>query len=111
VHGNYCYRFVTNYERDFNAAEQDCRSQGGHLVVVRNAGTQDFLYNTFHQVDEVIHYHYGTLYIRLKATHIQLRSQGGHLVVVRDAGTQDFLYMYNTFHQVSEVIQYHYGTL
>jgi hypothetical protein len=49
VHGDYCYTFVP-HQREFADAEHECETRGGHLVVIRDANTQHFIYNLFHQV-------------------------------------------------------------
>ena len=48
THGNSCYQFIT-YERSWNSAQNDCRSRRGHLVTIRDRGTQDFIYRTLRE--------------------------------------------------------------
>ncbi|KAK7093930.1 hypothetical protein V1264_007610 [Littorina saxatilis] len=45
VFGDTCYSFMTSHRREFDAAERECESNLGHLVIIRDAATQDFLYN------------------------------------------------------------------
>ncbi|XP_076451855.1 uncharacterized protein LOC143287619 [Babylonia areolata] len=47
--GNRCYQFVLDHLREFGTAENECRARGGHLVIIRDLATQNFLYNTLRQ--------------------------------------------------------------
>ncbi|XP_076451854.1 uncharacterized protein LOC143287618 [Babylonia areolata] len=44
--GNRCYQFVLGHLKEFNPAERECRQKGGHLAIIRNQRTQNFLYDT-----------------------------------------------------------------
>jgi len=44
--GNYCYRFVFNYKRDYDAAQADCRKNGGNLAMPKSKDINDFLIDT-----------------------------------------------------------------
>ncbi|XP_076451417.1 C-type lectin mannose-binding isoform-like [Babylonia areolata] len=59
--GDRCYQFVLHHTREFDAAENECRARGGHLVVIRDIATQHFLYSTLlHEFD-----YYGVVWIGL----------------------------------------------
>ncbi|KAL8606580.1 hypothetical protein ACOMHN_009465 [Nucella lapillus] len=44
--GSSCYYFVLNHEREFDSAEIECEARGGHLAIIRDIATQNFLYHT-----------------------------------------------------------------
>ena len=46
VFGTSCYTFQVSRRRDFRSAERECESRLGHLVIIRDAATQEFLYHT-----------------------------------------------------------------
>nr|KAG5696177.1 hypothetical protein BaRGS_021662 [Batillaria attramentaria] len=40
-----CYQFVVNHEREWPTAERECEARHGHLVIIRDAATNQFIYN------------------------------------------------------------------
>ncbi|XP_076451243.1 C-type lectin lectoxin-Lio3-like [Babylonia areolata] len=47
--GNSCYLFVLDHMREFDNAEKECEARGGHLAIIRDIATQNFLYHTLRQ--------------------------------------------------------------
>ncbi|XP_076451860.1 uncharacterized protein LOC143287625 [Babylonia areolata] len=86
--GDRCYQFELHHKREFNPAERECRARGGHLVVIRDLATQQFLYNTLRQG---FHYH-GTVWIGLSD-----QESEGHFVWV-DGSPAQFTYWTSDTH-------------
>jgi len=47
VFGTSCYQFQISQMREFNAAQSECQSHQGHLVIIDNLAENNFVYNTF----------------------------------------------------------------
>jgi hypothetical protein len=43
IHGTHCYEFQLHVKRDWKAAQADCASKGGNLVVVNDNEEQSFV--------------------------------------------------------------------
>ena len=45
-HGSHCYEFILGRAKEWQNAENDCQSKGGHLVTIRSYDEQNFIYQT-----------------------------------------------------------------